>query len=492
MLYKFLTVLSIFSATFVFASDLPNVGEKRELSEEPFQDLAPAKRKAIFLLHQACEEGDIEKVKGLLNPQNINEKDNNGNTPTLVAFLAGHYDIVDFLLLKENTNINDCNKERDTLLHLACQNLSQEDAVKIIRTLIACPLRIFINACNKKHQTPLYLACANNNLSAVKELLKHPDIDVNFSDLYLHGPLHVACLTENSEEVVEQLLTHPDLDVEKCCRRVMCKEVSKYEDLNGACEIRPREHMDYLNPLHLACEKGNKKVVKLLLNTKKIPTDLKTNTFEHSFLTTAIKYNKPKIVKFLFKQGYGDIDNCRCGHGIFEVIIGYIKNNKEINSDDEVIIGAFIEYQWKKLNYLCRGNFFKNCINNLKTNVIKFILENRRIDNSIFKVDLLFYSCCRNCIDSVKVLIEDFNVDINLRQGARSLLDMALEMYCDCSDKEALKNIIKYLLERDAVYSESFNEHEDIQPLLEEIKTKILAENTLPKILILEPIEPPK
>ncbi len=67
MLYKFLIILSIFSASFVFATDPNNLGEKRERPEDILNNEPSAKKTAIFLLHKACEEGDIEKVKELLN-----------------------------------------------------------------------------------------------------------------------------------------------------------------------------------------------------------------------------------------------------------------------------------------------------------------------------------------------------------------------------------------------------------------------------------------
>ncbi len=486
MLYKFLIILSIFSTSFVFAVDQPMTGTKRERPADPadiVNEQPPVKKTRYTLdkaLNKACEEGDIEKVRALLNSDNINEKNGNGNTPILVACAHGHADIVEFLLSEENIkyiNINESNIEHNSLLHLACKNLKNNEEIikKIIHHRHIC-----INACNEWYQTPLYVACTNNNLSAVKELLKHPDTDVNFSDCELKGPLYVACLAENID-IVKELLLQPHLDMGRCCKSIKCEKVGQLELSGEGCgEIEYEDHVEYKNCLHLVCKKGNKELLKILLETHKIDADQLTTTFEHSLLTMAIKYNKPKIVKFLFKNGYGDIRGCKCGHGIFQIIKEYIETNKEISSDDKVIIGAFIEYKWGKLSLDDKENLFCSFIDNIsniKTNVAKFILENQKFDKS----ELLFYSCAQNSIDTVKILIENFNIAVN-QQNKDNLypLDTVLTKYSPSlifSKKENIKNLIEYLLNKGAGYSESFDENENTKDLLAEIKLKML-ENT--------------
>ncbi len=129
-------------------------------------------------LHAACCSGNLDIVRLLMaSKADANIKDREGNTPVLIACLYGYAEVVDFFLEQESMgkvklNLSDINDERDTLLHLACNNLKGEDAKKIVKKITSYQ-HISINAFNKQDDNPLYIACNSNNVEAVKILLSN-------------------------------------------------------------------------------------------------------------------------------------------------------------------------------------------------------------------------------------------------------------------------------------------------------------------------------
>ena len=70
-------------------------------------------------LHDAARDGNVERVKQLLNQgADISEPDNAGEPPLLIASLAGHADVV-VLLLDRGSDIEIRNKGGLTALHAA-------------------------------------------------------------------------------------------------------------------------------------------------------------------------------------------------------------------------------------------------------------------------------------------------------------------------------------------------------------------------------------
>lgn len=88
----------------------------------------------------------------------------------------------------------------------------------------------------------LHLACRRGNLVAVDDLLSHPDIIPAIKDEHGDTPLHEACL-HGWELIVDKLLH--------------CSAVASnfYDSINQDCQT----------PLHLACQEGHTKIVKLLV-----------------------------------------------------------------------------------------------------------------------------------------------------------------------------------------------------------------------------------
>ena len=69
-------------------------------------------------LHNACRDGDKERAKQLLNALPVDEKDENGMTPLMVASANSHCEVVE-LLLDKGAAVDEQNKNGKTALMLA-------------------------------------------------------------------------------------------------------------------------------------------------------------------------------------------------------------------------------------------------------------------------------------------------------------------------------------------------------------------------------------
>jgi len=197
-------------------------------------------------------------------------------------------------------NLNNKNKNHDTLLHIACDNLlnsgstsvmciAYNDIVKHI-TLID---NLNVNEYNRKGLAPLHTAIWKGSVEAVKYLLNRVDINPNIMSLlsndsqYTFTPLHIACTIGNVEMIELLLVSKPGIDVNaldnhgcspliKLCKSINEEYVTKcikvilslrpdinlniqFVNVNNNNDRRKRTLLD------LVCVKGYFEVVKYLL-----------------------------------------------------------------------------------------------------------------------------------------------------------------------------------------------------------------------------------
>ncbi len=151
-------------------------------------------------LHIAAYEGDVERVKKLLEKgADPNARNVVSWTPLHVAASKNHIEIAK-LLLEHGADPNIQNKNGDTPLHVAARE-GYVDVVELLLKHGADP-----NAKNEYGWTPFHKAAFWDHVNVVKLLLKH-GADPNIQDKDGRTPLHVAAFYGHVD-VVRLLLEH--------------------------------------------------------------------------------------------------------------------------------------------------------------------------------------------------------------------------------------------------------------------------------------------
>ncbi|XP_045249815.1 ankyrin repeat and death domain-containing protein 1B isoform X5 [Macaca fascicularis] len=149
-----------------------------------------------FLL--AAERGHVEMIEKLtfLN-LHTSEKDKEGNTALHLAAKHGHSPAVQ-VLLTQWQDINEMNENGETPFFLSVEG-GHEECSKVLLTAGSD-----INIPNKPKESPLHLAVINNHITVVNSLLSAQH-DINILNQKQQTPLHVAADCGNVE-LVETLL----------------------------------------------------------------------------------------------------------------------------------------------------------------------------------------------------------------------------------------------------------------------------------------------
>ena len=160
-------------------------------------------------LLDASLQGDLNKVKEFLkNGANINAKNEEGETPLIIASRNGEIKIVKLILAYPETDVNiKGGSSGATALHYAVMSESGE----IVKLLLAHPeTDVNIKGGRRnglasrhaaKEDTALHYAVMSESGEIVKSLLAHPEIDVNPKNSYGQTPLHVAAWDQKIENV---------------------------------------------------------------------------------------------------------------------------------------------------------------------------------------------------------------------------------------------------------------------------------------------------
>ena len=154
----------------------------------------------------AIRKGDSEKVGAVLNADNVNEANADGNTPLLIACALGNSVIVN-MLIKKGPNLNAITSTGFTPLMMATINQFKE----IVEIL--CAAGASVNATTNKDTglTALMLASgrySSDNVPAnpqIVETLIHNGADVNIQATKGYTALMDASMA-NNPEIVEMLL----------------------------------------------------------------------------------------------------------------------------------------------------------------------------------------------------------------------------------------------------------------------------------------------
>uniref|UniRef100_A0ABD2XCP5 PRANC domain-containing protein n=1 Tax=Trichogramma kaykai TaxID=54128 RepID=A0ABD2XCP5_9HYME len=201
-----------------------------------------------------------------------------GESPLYLAVRTKREEMIK-LLLKNRADPNLANKEGQTLLHVICNRVQDDAALKkFFEVCDDIRQTIKIDAQDNKGNTPLHLAllCGNDKLA---ELLLKRGTNPNSANAKGLSPLHITCHTKPDEGLTEKFLK-------------MCDENHR------TVQIDARGNLGY-TPLHLALYYNNDEVVELLLRRGADPTlaDLKGLTALHF----CHKHQTNRSVEMLFE-----------------------------------------------------------------------------------------------------------------------------------------------------------------------------------------------
>ncbi|OHT16196.1 putative 26S proteasome regulatory subunit p28 [Tritrichomonas foetus] len=216
-------------------------------------------------LHFACLNENSKILKILLQyieKDQLNIENKLGQTPISHILQNPNLDLLNeviHFLGEENLN-HPFNNQKQTLLHLACQNRSLE----AVQTLLSYK-SLNINETDQAGQTCLMISVKLNLLEMTKLLLKFPGIDVNISDKNNQNVLHIACNTYNSIEIVKLLLNQKEIEI---------------------------NHRDKENnpPLFYAFEENQKNIVQLLIKQPNIDLNINSKNFIESMNSPTLRY----------------------------------------------------------------------------------------------------------------------------------------------------------------------------------------------------------
>ena len=162
-----------------------------------------------------------------------------------------------------------------SLLHMACRL----DRTELVQLLVSAPTINVNLACGDEglRMMPLHVACVAGPVSAVRQLLALPQIQVNATTSQGSSSLFLAC-TWQKAEVVEELLRHPDIDVnfspapvENSLPPLALAAYMGYSAIAGlllqhpAINVNAAGREGWMNPLCMASYEGHADVVRQLL-----------------------------------------------------------------------------------------------------------------------------------------------------------------------------------------------------------------------------------
>ena len=269
-------------------------------------------------LHLAIEKGNVEIVKLLLKSKKIDinciksfedfgnefeelsiRNESSKRTPLHIAVTKNNIEIIKLLLSNDELKINEFQiiKKSDLFYDEIEVWLKNPNSCKVSSK---DNVNSFENEMESK--SVLHIAIQNGNPEIVELLLSNKKIDVNLhSELFRqtyeldymkdeeilqkNTGLHIA-IEKNNVEVIKLLLFNEKINVNLPSLLTLsnCK-LDDEKELNG------RDVESF--PLHFAVEKGNIEIIKLLMSNKNINVNLKNKNGEKPIdLTTNIKIKK--------------------------------------------------------------------------------------------------------------------------------------------------------------------------------------------------------
>lgn len=368
----------------------------------------------------AAKRGKANAVKALIKAGadlNIQDYDRGyegckGYTALMYAVEKKHNDIVK-ILIDAGANVNIENKSDRNALYCAYEKYNK-DAMKLLLAAGANPNTIY----NSWEHEPLLFQTIYENQPDIAKLLIDAGADVNFKDKDGNSVLTLA--VNRSEKIAEMLLNNKDIN------------------------INVQYPYDQSTPLHVAANKGNIKLVKLLLskgaNVNAVDKDGETP------LREAAKGGNIDTVKYLIEKG-ADV-NAKNKYGHTALMSARDTKTLKILLDAGANINAATNGNgYTTLSYSARDG---------EIDLVKFLISAKANVNKGISTPLIL-AAQEGHLDIVKLLLDaGANVNAYDEFGNTALIS-AVTTSCyyrddeyKCTDEKKKIEIVKLLLDAGA------------------------------------------
>ena len=254
-------------------------------------DLSRKCLRGMLPFHVACSQSltCVEALSQSIHANDVNVRDDNGNTPLHLALKHHHLDVVDYLLRSFSCNLTLRNKQGELPLHLAC---FLNSATMILKRYG----NDGVNSCTTEGSTPLHIACMAGSIDIAQCLIKEFDCTPSVMAINKYGKIPVDYACKHSLEMVK-LVGH------SCTVESL---VSRHLDYRGATSP---------TTLDIACFFGSSlDIVQYLVDEKGCSLEaLRSNQSALGYACGLIQLSghdyhpcdHPKVVEFLIsKCGY--------------------------------------------------------------------------------------------------------------------------------------------------------------------------------------------
>ncbi|UMM24050.1 hypothetical protein L5515_004469 [Caenorhabditis briggsae] len=249
----------------------------------------------IDAIHKAVEEGDVRRVKSLIDrPLLSTARDNYGMTPIHKALLHGQTNTVRFLLTRFPSCVNATDHAGRTPLHYAAADPNGEHMIKVLQKSGG---DAFIE--DKHGHTPFYYRTHGQRLN-VRSMK-----DNAVMNQLISGQLSRPLLQDLEEDIYDWIHTGNIGKLEELVLTgyadLLLGRNHEVDDADsiGFLEVLP-QYQAKIQSIHKAVETGNLRAVKLLTDRKKL--SLCRDTRGLSPLHKAIVFERTDIAKYLIRN----------------------------------------------------------------------------------------------------------------------------------------------------------------------------------------------